>query len=118
MTDKVIRCNKEIDIYSKKEDNGVEFTSFKTLNSFDAVTCFGDKRLVLNGPFQVSLMKGSYKFGSQVQFKLFCNKSKGFSIEERNSSDFNTVEICLPEDLAWKLLNTLFLNLTQPKGVK
>jgi len=112
---KVIRFNKEVDIFVKKDVNGVDLINYRTLKKFDAVACFGDKRLVINGQFQITQMSGSYKFGNQIQLKVFCNKTDGFRVEERNDSNFNIFEINIPEELGHKLLEQLYLNLQRPE---
>jgi len=93
-----------------REHNGVTFTTFKTDEEFEAVFCVDDQRFVLKGFFQIIVMNGSWKFGNQIQFKLYANKTSGFKVEQRNASDFNTCEIDLPFEKAKELLKCLNMN--------
>ena len=80
------------------ERNGVEYVSYITAKSFDGLACLGAKKLVLNGQVDLVLMKGSYKFGEQIQLKVYAHKDANFVETTRNNSDYNRIEIDIPAE--------------------
>lgn len=97
------------------EHDGVTYTNIKLVKSHDAVTCLGNKRIVLKGTPCITLMTGSWKFGPQVQFKLYAQKEEGFKEEVRNGSKYNTVEIDLDLDLAEELMKEVLKEIEKIK---
>ena len=92
---------------SQFEKNGITYKNVKTDDAFDGVTTIGGLRMVIKGKAQITLMKGSGKFGDQIQFSLYAPKSTKIIEETRNPSDYNKLEIDLPIEVALQMMEKI-----------
>jgi len=95
------------------EHKGVNYVNIVSEKNREAVCAMGGSRLVIQGKPNITLMKGSWKFGEQVQFGLFCPKGS-IKKECRNESRWDIIEIDMPVEEGKELIraayNILFNN--------
>jgi len=95
-------------IEKTKEHNGVTYNNirFSDKTNVAATACVGDKRIVLKGFPKFTITKGSYKFGDEIQFSISNFKGAGI-ISDRNPSDWDTIELCMPKEVGKLLVDQL-----------
>lgn len=92
--------------------NGVKYTNYNIDSKiYDGIACYDDKRVVVPGSFSISVIEGSYKFGKQLQFKLHSPKGNLISIETRNFTEWNRIEVDMPLEDGIVLLESLLNDL-------
>ena len=76
-------------------DKGVEYNNFRVEKEAVASCCIGNKKIVLKGKPKIVTTKGSYKFNEELQFSI--SNFKGLeTYKDRNPTQWDTIEICLP----------------------
>lgn len=95
-----------------REHNGVKFHNFRAGMSSVGVACIGNKRVVLPGKPKFTIMRGSAKFGDELQVTILASKKDlldAVKIQEtRNSSEWNTIEINIPLCIGEELIRALY----------
>jgi len=84
--------------YFYREHNGARFDNYRTSETFDGVAAIGRTKAIIHGKMKITLMTNSYKYGSQVQFSLSCDKLDKFNVVERHESAYNTIELNISLD--------------------
>jgi len=75
--------------------NGAEYTNYRLLKIYPALACLGEKRKKIYGYPKITLVKGSYKFGPELQISLASHKDNNIEEENRNATPWNSIEINL-----------------------
>jgi len=81
----------------KQEDKGVLYHHYTTTESSAGIMAIGESKTVMRGNLKVTLTQNSYKYGSELQFRIIKPKDRGdIEIKSRNKSNWDTVEINVP----------------------
>jgi len=89
----VVRVNRKSDKFTHR---GVEYHNVFELSEQRAVVTVDDSKSLLDGKFSITSTKGSYKYGDELQFKIFAPKGSGITKNERNNSPWERIEIMIP----------------------
>lgn len=80
-----------------QEHNGAKYHHFCVDEERNGVMAVGKSKIVLKGNLRVTLTQNSYKYDSELQFRILTHKdSKKAYKKIRHESQWNTVEINLP----------------------
>lgn len=91
-------------IKEKKWINGnIEFDIVETATKHDTTIAFGNKRLVLKGNVSIEQMKGSQRWGDQVQIVAY-GKELIEEVRASGTTGYNRVEIALPKEIGEALI--------------
>lgn len=97
-------------IEDRKEHNGVTYDNIRSTNLADCESCLGDTKRLIQGKPKITIMKGSWKYGKQIQFS--CTALKGEVIErQRNPSEWDTIEILMEFEEGKELIKQAYLEL-------
>lgn len=86
--------------------NGVEYTNYRINKKVNGVFTNGEKKFIVNGFPKITITKGSYMYGQEVQFSLACEK-KDILPMGRNFSNWNVLEINMPKELGLELIKAI-----------
>jgi len=93
--------------------DGVSYTHLQSDETGTGSAQMGEDRFILSGPAKISLTKGSYKYGKEMQFSVCAHKEAGFKRPDRNNSDWNTIEICMPLEAGLEMIKEAYKELVK-----
>ena len=93
-----------ININEKETKTGVNFINITSDKECDSVIALGDEKSIFKGTPAITLMEKSYKYGKQIQFKIFARKGSKIVKKKRNKSEWDTIEIDIPYDEGLSML--------------
>lgn len=67
----------------------------------------GDIKFLIDGVPNITITKGSYKYGSEMQFRILASKSQKIREKIRHPSEWNTVEINMPFEVGKELVEKM-----------
>ena len=76
----------------------------ETNEKYRAVVTYGNCHLKFDGTIVIEKMTESWKYGEEIQIKLITFDLPVVGCERQGNKNFSKVEICLPVDVAIKLL--------------
>ena len=101
-------------IYRKvRTDNGVHYTHLEAEAEGIGASHIGKDKVILLGRPKISITKGSYKFGRELQFSVCAHKAAGAAASKRNPSEWNTIEICIPLEVGRRLIEETYKELVE-----
>ncbi len=80
-------------------DKGATFHNIVTLPNKNAVTAYEDTRITMSGNFRISLVENSWKYGTEVQVRIY-SKHKPAVTNRCENKGWNVTEIFLPKEEA------------------
>lgn len=90
-----------------EEHNGAKFYHHYGKRKYNGLTTFGEKKAVINGILDITLMLDSYKFDKELQLTILAPKTDLFKLEIRNDSAWNKTEININIDEIDALIEAL-----------
>jgi hypothetical protein len=90
-------------IQKQNEHNGVRHEIYETSTKHEATFGTGNTKSVMVGRVCVERMNGSYKYPDQLQIVMYGNTVRE---QDRNMSQYDRIEICLPYGEGIELLRT------------
>jgi hypothetical protein len=97
--------------FGEEERSGVTYLNCYLGEERSGVLTLGNTKVVLNGLFKITTTKGSYNYGSELQFQIFSPKSEKSAVrkKKRHPSRWNTTEINVPFDDIDEIIEALIV---------
>lgn len=106
-------------------ENGVRFFNIRSSQKAAGSACIGAEKVIIEGYPKVTLMNNlgfsypcvGHKYNTEIQISVHCHKSAAPLFKDRNTSQYNSIEICMRPDIAMELAAALLKYVKVSKGV-